>query len=221
MKAYDMPFHDLTVFECGSYENGGETEQLRSQNDCYYMDAIKEHIDVLKRNSSIKEGHVFYSALGDHDGEVVFTKTSHPGNSSLRYCPEHIEELKNMGASFQTIVVPCISYKTLQEKIIKKVIDILVLDIEGGEVPVLNSWKELPSSELPKILCIEAGYDWSVRKQLLLDLGYVIDFYSYNNIVLHHSSFIVKKNEEYIRNMNLGNRQFIYNDKLIFVNDCI
>lgn len=220
MKAYDMVFHNLTVLECGSYENGGETEHFRENNDCYYMDAVESHILSLKTIPGIVKENVFYSALTDYDGTIDFTITSHPGNSSLRYCPEHRQELENIGASFQNIKVPCITYKTFQEKI-NKIIDILILDIEGGELNVLTSWKELSIDKLPKILCIEAGYDWEIRKKLLLDLGYVIDFYSYNNVILHHSSFTVKKNEEYIRQINLTNPKFIYNGKIIFVNDCL
>jgi hypothetical protein len=79
--------------------------------------------------------------------------------------------------------------------------------------------KELPVEKLPKIICIEAGYDWLQRKALLLELGYVIDYYDFNNVVLHHSSFLVSKNEQYVRQMNAANPRFIWFNTVIYKND--
>lgn len=223
IEAYDMPFENLTILECGSYSSGEETKRFRANNTCYYMDALEQHIREFKQTEKdVQPERVFHSALSDSDGMVEFTVAEGlTGNSSLEHSPEHIENLKANNVALRTITVPCISYETLQRDIIKSVIDVLILDIEGGEVNVLRSWKQLPHNRLPKILCIEAGYNWPVRKKLLLELGYVIDFYSFNNVVLHHSSFDVKLNHTFIRNVNLQNPKFVYNGVLIFENDCI
>ena len=222
MQAYDLDFQGLTVLECGSHEGGDETRNFRQKNNCYYIDAVLEHSNAMKRNPTVKPENVLYCALTDYDGQTTFTLTSHPGNSSVKHSKEHREELETIfHASFHDIVVPCVCYKTLQDHVIKKIIDILILDIEGGELVVLQHMKTMPVFELPKILCIEAGYDWLERKKVLLELGYILDYYDFNNVVLHHSTFQVKKHEEFIRQMNFNNKEFIWQGKTVYVNDCI
>ena len=70
----------------------------------------------------------------------------------------------------------------------------MILDVEGHECTILNTFFDLDVTELPKIICIEAGYDWNERKQILLKLGYVLDFYEFNNCYLSHSTFNCNKN---------------------------
>jgi FkbM family methyltransferase len=223
MDAYAMPFEALVVLECGAYSTGEETKLLRAKNRCFYMDAVEEHVTAFRRSQSgVDPSHVFHYALTDSNGHAEFTIADGlTGNSSLQHCASHLADLATVKCSFRKVTVPCISYDTLQSDILGAVIDLLILDIEGGEVQVLRSWKHLSPERLPKLLCIEAGYNWLTRKALLLDLGYVIDFYSFNNVVLHHSSFHVQRNEDYIRAINLKNPKFVYNSKLIFENDLI
>lgn len=218
-QAYNFDFRGLTVLECGSHEAGAETRLFRKENDCYYIDAEEAAIAKLKTIRDINVDNVFCFALSDTDGEVEFTVTSHPGNSSMNHLPGHIAELEiALNSTFKKIRVPSKSYKSFLE-LIGKTIDILILDIEGGETIVLRGMKELPVEKLPKIICIEAGYDWLQRKALLLELGYVIDYYDFNNVVLHHSSFLVSKNEQYVRQMNVANPRFIWFNTVIYKND--
>jgi hypothetical protein len=113
--------------------------------------------------------------------------------------------------------VPATTYKNYIENIIKTNIDILVLDIEGHECAVLNTFYELQKEQLPKIICIEVGYDWMERKKILLDLGYVLDFYEFNNCYLSHSN--VEKNVESIQVFNNNNKKFIWHNTLIYENE--
>lgn len=170
---------------------------------------------------NINVNNVFNVALYNHNGKIKFTVTSHPGNSSVCHSDSHREELQRYQSNFIDIQVDCITYPHFIRNVIKTSIDVLVLDIEGVEYEILKTMKDLNTSELPKFLVIEAGYDWPERKTLLIELGYTIDFYQYNNIYLTHSSFNVNKNASAIHKINSENRQFIWDNKLIFVNDLV
>lgn len=58
---------------------------------------------------------------------------------------------------------------------------------------ILKTMFYLPVEKLPKFTCIEAGYDWLERKKLLLQLGYNIDFYHFNNVFLTYNTLNVEK----------------------------
>lgn len=220
-EAYELNFSNLTILECGANREGNETIGFREKNDCYYIEAIEEDLNILRQQqSTIKKENTFHYALTNYDGNTTFNICSHLGNSSINYSQDHLDELSKRGASFKQVVVPCITYKNFIRNIIKKPIDILVLDIEGGEIDVLESMKELNKEELPKIFAIEAGYDWEKRKVLLKELGYEIDFYYENNVVLSHPFFNLGKRKNNINSINMRYPRFIWCDKLIFENDC-
>jgi FkbM family methyltransferase len=219
ISAYNYEFKNLNILECGSHSEGTETKDFRANNNCYYIEANPADYFNMINQPNIKRENVFNFALSDNCGEVSFTVTSHPGNSSVKYSPEHYKELLNYGASFNNITVPCYTYQHFIDSIINKPIDVLVLDIEGHEVPVLKSMFSLPVEKLPKFINIEAGYDWPERKKLLLGLGYTIDFYLFNNIYLTHNTLNVSKNIEVIRNINRQYPNFVWQGILIFEND--
>lgn len=219
VNAYNYPFSNLNILECGSSSFGEETESFRMNNNCYYIEANLSDYDNMLKQSNVIKTNIFNMALYNHNGRTKFTVTSHGGNSSIQHSDSHKEELLSYGSTFHDTEVECMTYPHFIRNVIKTPIDVLVLDVEGGECEILKTMKELVPSEYPKIFVIEAGYDWAERKTLLLDLGYTIDFYQFNNVYLTHSSFNVNKNENFIRKINNENRQFIYHNKLIFVND--
>lgn len=217
---YNYNFTNLNILECGSHCNGAETENFRLNNNCYYIEANPNDYKKMILQPNIKAENVFNFALASYCGEVSFTITSHPGNSSINHSEDHKNELQNVYKStFDQIVVPCFTYSYFIDNIIAKPIDLLVLDIEGHECVILNTMRSLPVDKLPKIIYIEAGYDWQDRKKILLELGYVIDFYYFNNVCLTHKSFNINKNIEKIREINKQYPNFIWHDKLIFEND--
>jgi FkbM family methyltransferase len=219
LSIYNYEFKNLNILECGSHSEGFETKDFRDQNNCYYIEANPADYNNMVSQPYIKAENVFNFALSDSCGNISFTVTSHPGNSSIQYSEQHYNELINYGASFHNITVPCYTYHHFIDNIINCTIDILVLDIEGHEYSVLKSMSSLPSNKLPKIINIEAGYDWLDRKKVLLEMGYNIDFYIFNNVFLTHSTFNVSKNIEVIRNINRQYPNFIWNGTLIFEND--
>ena len=219
INAYDYDFANLNVLECGSHSCGTETALFRNNNNCYYIEANPDDYANMVNQPNIDVNNVFNVALYNYIGKTKFTVTTLCENSSICHSESHMEELQRHQATCIDIQVDCITYPHFIRNVIKTSIDVLVLDIEGVECEILKTMKELNAAELPKFLVIEAGYDWLDRKSLLIELGYTIDFYQYNNAYLSHSSFNVNKNSSYIDKINSENRQFVWENKIIFVND--
>ena len=218
-QVYNFNFTNLNSLECGSHKDGNETSMLRSSNNCYYIDANPKDYTQMLKQTNVDKNNIFNFALSDKCGTVSFNVTSWEGNSSIEHSTLHKQELLRYGSTFNTITVPCFTYEYFINNIIKKPIDILVLDIEGHECNVLNTFFSLSTEQLPKIICIEAGYNWDERKQLLLNLGYILDYYAYNNAILSHTSFTVEKNIEKLKEINKKYPHFIWHNNVIFVND--
>jgi FkbM family methyltransferase len=221
INAYDYDFANLNVLECGSHSCGTETALFRNNNNCYYIEANPDDYKIMVNQPNTNVNNVFNVALYNHIGKIKFTVTNLCGNSSICHSEAHMEELQRHQANCIDIQVDCITYPHFIRNVIKTSIDLLVLDIEGVECEILKTMKELNASELPKFLVIEAGYDWHDRKSLLTELGYAIDFYQFNNVYLTHSSFNVNKNLSLINKINSENRQFVWENKVIFVNNLV
>jgi FkbM family methyltransferase len=212
--AYIISFNNLTYLECGAGA-AQETQELCSNNNCYYIEALYDEYIELK-----KKYNVVNYALTDNNNTVEFCITSHGGNSSVSHSDTHKNELTtHYNSTFTKTIVPATTYKNYIENIIKTNIDILILDIEGHECTVLNTFRELKLEQLPKIICIECGYDWKERKNILLELGYVLDFYEFNNCYLSHSSANIQKNLHNINLFNTKNKKFIWHDIIIYENE--
>ena len=219
--AYNFNFSNLNILECGSYATGSETEMFRKNNNCYYVEANPSDYASMLHQPGVNKDNIFNFALFNNNGKTTFTVSTHPGNSSIAHSDIHRHELQSYNANLYDITVDCITYPHFIRNIIKTPIDVLVLDIEGGECEVLKTMADLDVSELPKFIVIEAGYDWLDRKKLLIELGYTIDFYQFNNVYLTHSTFNVHKLSSVIHNINNDNKQFIWHGQTIFVNDLI
>lgn len=215
---YNYDFQNLHILECGAL-NGEETMNFNTNNQCYYIEANP----YVYLNLINKFKNIYFYALTNSIGQTQFTVTSWVGNSSINHSEEHRKELMNYGSSFENIQVPCITYKYFLENIIKNNIDILILDIEGHECTVLKTFYELKREQLPKFVIIECGYDWLDRKKILLELGYKIDFYQFNNCYLTLPDFIQQdqKNIENMQNINNENKRFIWRDYLIYENELV
>ena len=212
--AYRIEFVNLNILECGACD-ADETNEFISTNNCYYIEAcLPDYIKLKNKNYNV----VHYALTDIDNANVEFTITSLRGNSSVNHSEIHKHELvADFNSSFTKTTVPATTYKNYIENIIKTNIDILVLDIEGHECAVLNTFYELQKEQLPKIICIEVGYDWMERKKILLDLGYVLDFYEFNNCYLSHSN--VEKNVESIQVFKNNNKKFIWHNTLIYENE--
>jgi FkbM family methyltransferase len=212
---YFVNFNNLNILECGAGE-AQETGAFCSNNNCYYIEAWYDEYIELKK----KKKNVVNYALSDNNNNVEFVITSHGGNSSVSHSDEHKHELlTHYNSTFTKTIVPATTYKNYIENIIKVNIDILILDIEGHECTVLNTFRDLKFEQLPKIICIECGYDWIERKKILIELGYILDFYEFNNCYLTHSRCNIMKNLDNIKIINNKNKKFIWHDIIIYENE--
>lgn len=211
---YQLEWIGLNILECGANILGEETSDFESENNCWYIEANLADYNILKQNQK----NTLNLALSDKTGKIKFTVSSHSGNSSCEYSENHLQELKKYNTIFTTTEVECISYESLLKKL-NLVFDVFVLDIEGHEKTVLNSWKLMNKKLLPSILVIECGYDWNDRLSILKELGYNIDCYYFNNCYLSNGS--IKTNLNYIKKYNNEWGTFVWNNKTIYVNELI
>ena len=214
-ECYTLPDR-FSVLECGAFSvEYLETENWVGKQNVWLIEPLEEGCKDLRKITS----QVIQTCLTDYTGDVEFTvNTSEAGHSTIEYHPEHWEILKQLSLDkTHSQSARCIDYKTLQDNL-SVVFDILVLDIEEHESTVLKSMLPLDPVYLPKVFCIECGYDWSKKKEVLNKLGYQIDFYSFNNCYLSRpsDSFVPKKEET--QAMNEANRAFIYGGRLIYDN---
>ena len=218
-KTYDIDYNNLNILECGTGHGPVlETSEFIKNNNCYY---IEENYNDYKIIYDLKY-NVYHYALSNTNDPITFTITSHSGNSSICHSEIHKQELLTYyNSTFTDVVVPGITYKNFIQNVIKTNIDILILDVEGHESIILNTFFDLDISELPKIICIEVGYDWNERKQILLKLGYNLDFYEYNNCYLSHSTYKCNKNIPNINYFNQNNKKFVWNNHLVYENSLV
>lgn len=211
---YPIKWLGLNILECGANRFGEETNSFENENNCWYVEANESDYNILKqyRKNSLN------LALSDKDGKITFNVSSHIGNSSCEYSEKHLQELKKYNTSFTKTEVDCVKYDTLLNKL-NIVFDVFVLDIEGHEKSVLNSWKSINKDNLPNILVIECGYDWSDRLVILKELGYKIDCYYFNNCYLSKENVETEKSATNMYNNEW--KKFVWDDTIIYVNELV
>jgi FkbM family methyltransferase len=203
----------LYILECGAHQQGEETSNLSSTNVCWYIEPNPDDYKIL---SNLKT-NTLNVALTNKNSQVKFTLSSHPGNSSCEHSNQHLTELKKYNTSFKEIEVEGMTYDSLLKKL-NLTFDVVVLDVEGHEKAILETWKYLNKKSLPKILCIECGYDWNERLSILQQLNYKIDCYYFNNCFLSQQDIAANSNTTKIYNSEW--KQFIWNDKVVYTNEC-
>lgn len=126
------------------------------------------------------------AALSNYDGKSVFKQAVHPHfgelctNGSLKHTDTHLSILDEMGCTLKEYEVCTISWSSLISKYNVKEIDLMVLDVEGHELTVIEGM--LKNKVLPRILCIEHGQlGLEPLEQALYPLGYRYDTSSHVN----------------------------------------
>lgn len=128
----------------------------------------------------------YHMALSNRCGVAPFLQVSHPrlglafGNSSLRHSDQHLKELRDQGCCFEQIEVPTVTWAQFVDVWGVGGVDLLVLDVEGHELEVLEGMAGCPV--MPKVVCVEAGNLGLDRvKRAMADLGYTFDGSSHVN----------------------------------------
>lgn len=125
-------------------------------------------------------------ALAEKNGKMKFKQAIHPergswfGNGSLDHFPEHLKELEEQQCRLEEFEVETRTYASLVDSLPIPVPDLMVLDVEGYELKVMEGMKG--SQKLPRLMCVE------YRPARLPDitkamegLGYKVDTLCHNN----------------------------------------
>jgi FkbM family methyltransferase len=132
-------------------------------------------------------------ALSNKEGISKFVHVISPevgeifGNGSLSHLDTHKKQLINEGCKFVDYEVKTTTYKKLIESISIEKLDLMVLDVEGHELSVIEGMAG--SLILPEVLCIEHGHLGIERIKLALSKFP----YKYDTS-LHINSFYTKTN---------------------------
>jgi FkbM family methyltransferase len=167
----------------GLERTGWKGINIEAQNN-YYAALIVNRPNSINLN---------YALCDKDDCELSFMVTSQHGNSSLEHSDKHKQELTELyHSTFAEQKVSAISWKKLIETQNLKEVDVLILDIEGCEKYVLENMKNC--AVIPNVICIEVGYEWGPKKELLKELGYRFDFFHGNNAYCSKPEMLIENN---------------------------
>jgi len=212
-KTYDTS-KIYNILECGaSYYTQLQTySALKQSKNIWYVEPTKSaYLDLKNRGLN-----VINAAVTTFDGEIDFTEAM--GNSSIKHSDKHMQWLKDRNVKMVQTKVPCYRYETILKKT-NCTFDLLILDVEGHEKTIIESFKKIEKTKLPKIMSIECGYYWENLKPSLFELDYVIDYYYFNNCYLRLKDFEIKKDENEIHKINQSWKEFVFWDQVLYKNE--
>lgn len=210
--AYNLP-DKACVLECGACEpQHVETKSWINKHDVYLLEPNLESYQKLKELNY----NAFNLALSDNNEKQTFYISKHTGFCYLESSDLN-DSKKNNEHPIKSYQVECLTYENLQKKL-DIIFDIFILDIEGQEDKVLKSLLKLEKKSLPKILCVECGYEWENRKELCKELGYSLDFYYYNNCYFSLGNAFAK-NPKIINSYNESWPHWNWEGKRIYDNE--
>ena len=172
---------------------------------------------LLKTFSNKKNVSLINCALSDKTGQtkLLFNNKYH-GWGYTDFSESNDMKLSRINR-LSAAKVDAKTYDQLQ-KDLDIVFDIFIMDVEGSEDIILKQMKDQEQTRLPKVLCIECGYEWEKRKALVKNLGYNLDFYFFNNAYFSlDNSF--KKNTNIIDSYNQRWKQWSYRNRIIYTNE--
>jgi len=124
-------------------------------------------------------------ALSSQNGTKIFQDIVSPaGHSdaegSLDHCAAQRLSILARGWGFQPVEVKTVTYSGLMEAHAIQEVDLMVLDVEGHELQVIEGM--VGSRAIPKVMCVE--YSYSGLKEIgsaLAGLGFKLDFTRFVN----------------------------------------
>ncbi len=171
-----------TIIECGAFDGITESStyffEKYFNSKVYNIEASPKIFLRLKKNRphSINVN----LALSNKSGSIEYTDVHHPGfdlctNGSCKHTKKHLAYLDKSGCTYSNSTVNSITYSDFISKFGIKRLDLMVLDVEGYELEVLDGIKK-NENVLPTVFCIEIGHlDFNTIRKKLLELGYRYD----------------------------------------------
>ena len=203
----NLPKKNGIVVECGAASGGYNPSLFLEKKLDWQFIGIEpnpQFWDALNKNRSSLNALKIYKALSDVDGISEFCVAG--DNSSLHHSDEHIRELIGLGRynASNKIIVNTMKWETFLLEYNISSVDLLILDVEGCELSVLNGM--INSIILPDIMIVEyprSDYTFKLKnpitkedfsgfkiiKDKLYDLGYLFDYVQDANAFFSKKSF--------------------------------
>lgn len=196
---FERYFPDLNIkgvfVECGAYDGLTECSCKFFEETMgwtgYNFEPVPWIFEKLCTNRPISRNLNF--ALSNTIGNAKFKAVDHPlfgvecTNGSLAHTDIHTKWLEDTGCSFVDVEVRLRTWVDFIAEENIKYIDLLVLDVEGHELSVIEGMAGC--SVLPDVICIEVGHLSFVDiRNSLVELGYVYDVSSHVNAFFVHQS---------------------------------
>jgi FkbM family methyltransferase len=180
------------LIECGAFDGVTESSCKFFEESlgwtAYNLEASPRIFEALCRNRP--HSHNLNLALSNRQGEAEFHDCSIPGfelttNGSLKHLDPHRAWLDSMQCRYRTSVVHTTTFRDLVERLQLARIDLMVLDVEGHELEVLEGFTG--AAAFPRVLCVEHGHLGVPAVRAAVERhGYVFD------ATAHVNSFFVR-----------------------------
>lgn len=174
--------------ECGAFDGITESSCKFFEESMgwtgYNLEPVPGLFALLEANRPL--GRNLRAALSDRTGEATFTHAVHPvhgevfGNGSLGHAEAHRQELESAECRFESYTVATLAWRDFVRKHAITTVDLLVLDVEGHELSVLEGMKG--ADVLPAVMCVEFGHlGLDGVRNAVRGLGYEYDIQSHGN----------------------------------------
>jgi FkbM family methyltransferase len=184
-----------TLIECGAFDGVYESSCNFFEETLHWRAINIEPDPEIFASLSSKRPKAtnLQLALSNKNDMATYTHVNYPGydlctNGSLQHLPTHKEALDSSGCDYKEYQVETKTYRDLIDSLNIENIDLMVLDVEGHELSVIDGM--VGARCLPRILCVEHGHLGSkVLNRKLRAIGYVFDTISHvNSFYVHRSS---------------------------------
>ncbi len=155
------------------------------------VEPVPASFELLRRNRPRSLN--IDAALSNQVGWTTFTQAYHPqhpvfGNGSIRHSEAHRTDLLQQGCTFEEFRVRTTTFAQLVREHAIDSLDLMILDVEGHELEVVEGMREAPRASLPTLLCIEyANTNMQALRLLLSEWGFVEDRAIHNNLIFVRS----------------------------------
>lgn len=174
--------------ECGGFDGVTDSScKFFEETMCwtgFNLEPVPNLFALLDENRPLARN--LQMALSDTTGMATFTHAIHPvlgevfGNGSLGHADVHRNELEAADCTFETFTVATITWRDFIKQEAITCVDLLVLDVEGHELLVLDGMRN--AEVMPAVMCVEFGHlGLETVRDKMRELNYEYDIQSQGN----------------------------------------